>query len=83
MTFVPQSVCDHQRVDFLSLPPHLFVASLVQFPMMPATERHSELVTHFEADRSWLCKSQVMRIGWLAPANDARFRPFGANNAYF
>ena len=66
---LPKRICDLERIDSPSLPPHLFVASLVQLPMMTATERHSELITDLETDRARLRKTQMVWIGW-APTAD-------------
>jgi len=72
----PKRVCDLERIDAPSPPPHLFVASLVQLPMMTTTERHSELIAHFETDRSLLRKTQMMRIGWAPTADKTRLRRY-------
>ena len=44
----------------------------MQLPVMAAAERNRELVADFEANRSWLGETQMMRIGGLAAANQAR-----------
>src|SRR5215471_16203939 len=41
---------------------------------MPAAERDGELVAHFAAERAGLGEAQVMRVGWLATANDTGLR---------
>jgi hypothetical protein len=53
------------------MPPGYFVAGLVQLPMMTAAERYGELVADFKTQGSGLGKAQMMRIGWLAPADQA------------
>ena len=40
--------------------------------MMGAAKRYRELVTHLKADRSRLCKAQVMGIGRLTTADQTR-----------
>ena len=37
--------------------------------MMPAAERHRELIAHLTAQRAWLSKAQMVRIGGRATAN--------------
>ena len=44
----------------------------MQLAVMAAAERDCELVTHFETDRSWLRKTQMMRIGRLPSADQTR-----------
>ena len=44
----------------------------MQLAVMTAAERDRELIAHFEADRSWLRKTQVMWIGWLPSADQTR-----------
>ena len=46
----------------------------MQLPMVPAAERHRELIAYFEADCPGLGKPQVMRIAWLPAADQARLR---------
>jgi hypothetical protein len=53
------------------MPPGYFVAGLVQLTMMATAKRYRELITDFKAQGPGLCKAQVMRIGWLAPADQA------------
>ena len=46
----------------------------MQLPMMPAAERHRELIADFEADRPGLGKPQVMGIAGLPAADQTRLR---------
>ena len=69
---VPEPLCNLQRLDLKIFPPDDFVAGLMQLPMMTAAERDGELVADFQTQRSGLGKSQVVRIGWLSAANQAR-----------
>ena len=46
----------------------------MQLPMVPAAERHRELIADFEADCPGLGKPQVMRIAGLPAADQARLR---------
>ena len=71
MARFPKPLGDLQRANIQIMPPGYFVAGLVQLPMMTAAERYSELVTDFETEGPGLGKAQMMRIGWLAPADQA------------
>src|SRR5262249_10406277 len=44
----------------------------MQFAVMTAAKRDSKLIAHFEADRFWLRKTQVMGIGRLSSADQTR-----------
>jgi hypothetical protein len=44
----------------------------MQLPVMATAERDGELVADFHAERSRLRKAQVMWIGWLPSAHQAR-----------
>ena len=46
----------------------------MQLPMVPAAERHRELVADFETDCPGLGKPQMMRIAGLPAAYQARLR---------
>jgi hypothetical protein len=54
------------------LPPSLFIADTVNCAVMDAAEWNCEFITRLAAERSGLHESQVMRIGWLAAAKEAR-----------
>ena len=56
----------------MTIPPRSFVPSLVQLPVMPAAKRDRELITHLETNGSRLCEPQVMGIGRLPAADEAR-----------
>ena len=71
MALFPKSLGDLKRVDIQVVPPGHLVAGLVQLTMMAAAERNGELVADFKADGPGLGKAQVMRIGWLAAADQA------------
>ena len=72
MRLLPKPLGDLQWFDLEALPPSDFVAGLMQLPMMAAAERHRELVADFHPQRSGLGKPQVMRIGRLPAADEAR-----------
>src|SRR5580658_4373502 len=44
----------------------------MNFAMVPAAERDRKLIADFAAERATLCKAQMVRIGWLATAHQAR-----------
>ena len=72
MALLPKTTSYLESIDPQALPPRLLVASLMQLPMMPAAERHGELITDLKTDRPRLRKAQMMRIGWLPPADQTR-----------
>ena len=72
MCLFPKSFCNLKGVYLQALPPCNFVTGLMQLPMMAAAERYRKLVTDFEAYRSGLRKTQMMRIGWLPSADRTR-----------
>ena len=72
MRFFPETSRDFQGIHSVIVPPRAFIAGLVQLPVMPATKRNCELIAHLETDGSRLCKPQVMRIGRLPAADEAR-----------
>ena len=72
MRLLPKPLGDLQRVDVEVLPPGHFIAGLMQLPVMTATKGDGELVADFETQRSELGKPQVMRIGRLPAADQAR-----------
>ena len=74
MRLLPQSLGDRQGIDFEIPPPSHFIAGLMQLAVMTAAEGYSELVADFETQRPWLGKPQVMRIGRLPAADQARLR---------
>ena len=69
---LPKPLGDRERVDLEILPPGHLIAGLMQLPMMTAAERDGEFVADFEAEGSRLSKAQMMRIGWLPAADQAR-----------
>ena len=91
MGFLPKTSRNLQGIHPLASPPRAFIPGLMQLPMMAAAQRNGELIAHLEANGSGLCKPQVMRIGGLPAADDARLRrdefqvclvaqPFGFGN---
>ena len=74
MRLFPKLLGDWQGIDLQIFPPGHFIAGLMQLPMMTAAERYGELVADFEAECPGLRKPQVMRIGRLPAADEARLR---------
>ncbi|MGB8558085.1 MAG: hypothetical protein WCD62_06485, partial [Pseudolabrys sp.] len=67
-------VCERNLMSIhpLAFPPRALIAGLVQLPMMAAAQRHCEFIAHLEANGSGLGKPQMMWIGGLPAADDAR-----------
>ena len=74
MRYFPKASRDFQGIYSVTVPPRAFIAGLVQLPMMSAAKRDRELITHLEANGSGLRKPQVMGIGRLPAADEARLR---------
>lgn len=68
MRLRPKLLGDIERLDLETVPPCHFIASLVQLAVMTAAKWDCELITHFEAERSGLCKAKMMRIAGLSAA---------------
>ena len=71
MALFPKPLGDLKRVDIQVMPPGYFIAGLVQLTMMVAAEGYGELIADFQAQGPGLGKAQMMRIGLLAPADQA------------
>ena len=69
---LPEPAGNLDRVNAGLLPPRALVACAVHFPMVPAAEGDREFVARFAAQRAWLHIAQMMGIGWLAAADEAR-----------
>ena len=72
MRLLPKASCDFQGIDLQVFPPRDFIAGLVHLSVMTPAEGYGEFITHFETDRSRLRKPEVMGIGRLPAANQAR-----------
>jgi hypothetical protein len=68
----PKRPSDLDRVDPRALPPGPFVPGPMRGAAMCSTERYREFITGFAAECAGLHKLQVMRIGGLAAAQQAR-----------
>jgi hypothetical protein len=67
----PKLTGDLDRIDTGLLPPCSFVADAMNGAVMDAAERHREFIAGLAAERPWLQVSKVMRVRWLAAANEA------------
>ena len=72
MALLPKTVSCLESIDPQALPPGHLIAGLMQLTMVPAAERHGELITDLETDRPRLRKAQMMRIGRLPSADETR-----------
>ena len=72
MVLLPKLFSHRKCVNLIFCPPPFFIPHLVKFPVVPATERDGEFITHLETDRPRLRKPQVMGIGRLPAADQAR-----------
>ena len=69
---LPETFCDLKRIDLQIAPPGSLIVGLVQLSVMAAAQRYGELITHLETDRPRLREPQVVGIGRLPAANQAR-----------
>ena len=69
---LPKAGCDLQCIDLEGFPPIFLFAGLMQLSVMAPAKRHGELVTDFKTHCPRLRKAQMMRIGRLPAANQAR-----------
>ena len=69
MSFDPKRAGCRGGVNASLLPPCGFVAVAVEFAVVAATKRHSELVADLARQRPALGKAQVVRVGRLATAD--------------
>ena len=67
----PQLGGGFDRIDAGVLPPGCFVADAVDEPVMDAAERDREFVAGLAAKRPRLQMPEVMRVRWLAAADQA------------
>ena len=60
-----------QRIDFALVPPPPLIAGRMIFAVVNGTERHGELIAHFECESSRLGIGNMMRVSGGATADDA------------
>src|SRR3954454_20866672 len=68
----PEVFGNWYRRDLIGRPPGFLFAVAVQRPVMGAAERDGELIADLAAEGAGLCKSQVVRVAGLPPADEAR-----------
>jgi hypothetical protein len=69
---LPKSLRGWQRIDVELSPPNAFVAATMELAMVMPTDGNSVFVTDFTPHRSPLRELEVMRIGRLTTAGEAR-----------
>jgi hypothetical protein len=67
----PQPSGDLDWIDAGRLPPGSLVAGAMDRAMMDTAEGHGEFVAGLAAERARLQVAKVMRVGWLATADEA------------
>src|SRR5258706_2926889 len=70
--FFPKRPSDLDRVDPRALPPGSFVPGPMRGAVVRSTERYREFIARLAAERTRLDELQVVRIGGLAAAQQAR-----------
>jgi hypothetical protein len=53
------------------MPPSCFITTVMNLAMVTPTERDSELIADLTAESPRLYKTEMMRIRWMAAANQA------------
>jgi hypothetical protein len=69
MGFQPQRASDDGRINADLFPPSRFIATMMNFTVMPATQRDRELITDFAAECGALRGAQMMSIRGASTAN--------------
>src|SRR5207302_77599 len=69
---LPQLVRDQERLDLGFLPPCALVAVAVKLPVMKAAQWYRVFIADLAAERAHLRKSQMVRFGGRAPADETR-----------
>ena len=68
----PKGERDRHRIDVETAPPCRFVTVPVEFAMVQAANRYGEFVADFASQGTRLRIAEMVRIGWLAAAHEAR-----------
>ena len=68
---LPELARDFGGVDACSVPPCPLVAGAMDGAVMGAAKGHGEFVAGFPAERAWLRMPQMVRVRWLAAADEA------------
>src|SRR6516164_361575 len=72
MVLQPERASRGGSIDTGLVPPRGFVTAAMHLAMMTTAERDRELVTNFSAQSRELSKTEMMRIGGTATANQTR-----------
>ena len=72
MRLKPQGPGGGKWIDRGLAPPLSFIAVTVELTMMPAAQRHRELIADLAPERPALCKAQMMGIARPTAADEAR-----------
>ncbi len=72
MRLKPQGPGSGERIDSGLAPPLSFITMAMELTMMPAAQRHGELIADLAPERPALRKAQVMGIARPAAADEAR-----------
>ena len=73
MGFAPIQARHAQSINPLTFPPCDFIAAPMEFPVVTAAQRNSELVAYFAGQSAALRESEVMRVRRLSTTDEARF----------
>src|SRR5262249_26545347 len=68
---LPEFSGDGERVDTSRFPPQRLVAGAVELAVVQAAERNGEFVADLAPEGELLGEADVVRLGRLAPANEA------------
>ena len=71
MCFEPQRPSADRWINSEFYPPSRFIPTSMHLAMMPTAERDRELIADLTAESRRLCKTEMMRIGGTAAANQA------------
>src|SRR5271156_6193696 len=72
MCLQPKRTSSNNRINASICPPCGFVARAMDLTVMAAAQRHGEFVADFTPECAVLREAQMVRICWLAPANETR-----------
>jgi hypothetical protein len=68
----PQPLRYRQRIEVELLPPHAFVAALMEFTVVGTAEWHGELIADFAPERPALREFKMMCVRRATAAGQAR-----------
>ncbi len=71
MALQPKDPSSRVRINTGLNPPGHLVTAAMHLAMMTTAERNCKFIANFSAQSRWLCKTEMMRIGGTATANQA------------